>query len=326
MNRSQVAGKFSLFQCLPAELQLTTFEAALDNLAKPRIVNLDIETVPAYDAARSRDLTLGWQLRVNNNAALHEENPLAMARSLSHTCRTGRYVAKRFMKEYRVWDGPQHCHALFSKDISLSSDVFWLPENLLAFDQIKANYFAAQEDWKDEERISCLMVSLDALEQVARWATGRFDDWDFQAVEDGQVSLGDLGTTLDSVLACYPSCEEIIVMVGAPSGDREHISWDDLNYIGAENEQASGCDSYAVDRDEAGRCQNLAQTYCEMYDNDDQSAPALSFAFRKGRRSRVPAPVPKVTVPAGSGSRKRSREDDEVDITEMPAKKRQRTC
>lgn len=43
VDQDQPTGEFNLFQCLPLELQLTIFEAALDTLAKPRIVLLDIE-------------------------------------------------------------------------------------------------------------------------------------------------------------------------------------------------------------------------------------------------------------------------------------------
>lgn len=329
VNQSQLAGEFNLFQCLPVELQLTIYEAALDNLAKPRIVLLDIETVPIYSAARSRDLAVGWQLRVDNHSELHKESPLEMARSLLRASKTSNHVAERFLNKYQVWDGPRHCREFFSKDISMSFDVFWLPDNLLTFDWIKSAHPAGQDDWRDEERIACLMVSLEALEQVTRWAMGYFDDRDLQAVENDQVNLGFLSTTLGSILACYPSCEEIIVVVGAPSGDREHLSWNDLDYVHPDDEQVSKLGSYAADQDEADRCQKLARTYCDLYENDMQSAPELSFAFKRSRKPCVlAAPVPQVVVPAGSGSSKRSRdeddEDDDAAVAEMPAKKRQR--
>lgn len=116
---------------------------------------------------------------------------------------------------------------------------------------------------------------------------GCFDDRDNQAVENGQVSLGDLSTTLGCILRRYPSCEELFVLVGAPSGDRDHISWSDLDYIGVNDEQVSGFNLYAANKGEADRCQSLAQTYCDLYSNDMQSVPRLSFAFERGRKSCV---------------------------------------
>ncbi|ROW07266.1 hypothetical protein VMCG_03764 [Cytospora schulzeri] len=332
VNQSQLSGEFNMFQCLPTELQLMIFEAALDNLAKPRIVILDIETAPTYNSRRSRDLTLGWQLKVDNHEELTKENPLGLARSLLQTCETGEYVVNRFINSHRIWDPPHHCHELLSKDLSLSFDVFWLPDDLFAFHWLKTFHPAGREDWRDEESIACLMVSMDSLEEVARWAMGRFDEQDRQDEANNYVSFEGLSRTLENVLTYYPSCEEIIVMVGAPSGDRKHVSWSDLNYVHADDKQmVPKFDLYAADRDEADQCQSLAQTYYALSDNamesDGVSMPVLSFAFNKDSKQRnPPAPVPQITIPAGSGSRKRTHdEDDDAAVLEMPASKRQRT-
>ncbi|KUI56441.1 hypothetical protein VP1G_03797 [Cytospora mali] len=332
VEQRQPSGEFNRFLCLPPELQLIVFETALLDMIKVRIVLLDIEMVPTFNPVRSRDVTLGWTLKVENHEQLCKDNPLELARDLLETCETGKYVADRFIENSHIYDRPRHCQGLLNCDLSLSYDVFWLPNDVVFFAWAKETYPAGGKDWKDEQRMVCLMVNLDTMEEMTRWGTGRFTAEEVQDEENGYVSLDDLSLTLENVLDYYPSCREIVVVAGTPSGCREHLSWSDLNYVDPDDKQMiSKFDSYAVDRDEADRCQGVFQAYSNMRDDTmalgDMTLPVpeISFAFVKDRKSCTPPSPPQIAVPAGSGSKRSRDEDDEVlCISEMPANKRQR--
>lgn len=264
-------GNFCLFQHLPFELQLMVFWEALSQLPNPRIVQLDVEAVPVYTPIGGR------QSKINNHTELRNENALGLARNLLRLCKSGYYVGRRFIDNHQVWDPPRHNQELLGHDLSLSSDIFWLPNDLHKF--YWTIDLAGRDDYKNEERIAHLMVGIDALEEVLGWEMGRFDDQVLAVEANRYLSTVDLMLTLFMILAEFSSCEEIIVMVSTPSGDRKHISWSDLNYVPPEDEKmVSKFDLYAAGQDEADRCQSLSQTY---YAALRSGAPGLSFVFEK---------------------------------------------
>lgn len=274
---SEPATDFPMFCFLPKELQLRIFEQALEDLAdKPRIALLDATATPCFDnTTPERGVTMGWDLTLENSDEMHRENPYDRARRFLQVCPIGAYVAKRFLNSHVVWDPPHYCNALRNLDLSLESDIYWLPDNLYPFVSAREGPAASPQHTRDESWIRRLMVNLDTLEDVVRWSQGR--------VEEHELSEGNLLAPLsyrhilETICWTYFGCTEIIVMVGT---ERRHFSWDKVRYIPpAEGDDYFGPEpQWEVDQASESRCRALWDEYLSL--NETQFVwPGMSFAF-----------------------------------------------
>ncbi|KAF3763845.1 hypothetical protein M406DRAFT_75078 [Cryphonectria parasitica EP155] len=235
------AGNLTLTR-LPAEIQLQIYDEALRSLCKPRIVQLDIQTVPCFDQTRRHlGVTRSWELTVPNRAYLHLENAREMARTLLPLSTSGRHTAEQFLRTHEVLETPSRCRAMLGLDLSLVSDVFWLPHDLCDFATVRKRYAPAWkgQDAVDEGRVRRVMMSLETLELELAWARGDIGQLDLVATavagrtEEGEAEANSIMQSVtplqDILLRYYPLCDEVVVLVGLQG--RPHVSWDDLYYV-----------------------------------------------------------------------------------------------
>lgn len=270
-----------MFELLPTELQIQIFEQALLGADKPRICLLDVTTVPCFARSRlDRGFTMGWALSVNNRSKLDSENPFKLARSLRETCPSGAYVAERFIQSHVVWDPPHYCAELKNLDLSLFSDVFWLPEDLYQFLALRSTPAACLDTGLDEQRIRRLMISLSTFEKVVPWHQGHVQD---DEVRDGEILRTDFQVVLETILWNFPGCTELIVLVNADNGssERPHLSWDKLHYITptADDQYRRPNPGWNIDRDIDSRCCAIWDQFYELLLDEELERPDLSFAF-----------------------------------------------
>lgn len=270
---------FPQFQLLPPELQLMVWEEVVSAIEKPRVVLLDVEECPDFQIAEySEDLDV-WRIRVDNSEELFAESHLAAALNLSGVCSTSRYVATRTLDQIHIVNPPQYCLAFEDLGLSLSSDVFWIPDNLLRFMQARQDPSVILEA-ADEHDINQLMISLDSLEKLVHWATGHWELY-----EDTNEDMHMLSLFLEELFDSFRSAHALIVMVDVPRG---HVSWDQIQVAGLHEDNVPD------------RCHSVFQLYEARYDDfterwasvaeehglkpPDASArawPELSSAFRK---------------------------------------------
>lgn len=274
-------GTFSMFELLPTEIQFHVFEQALADIDKPRICLLDVATIPCFGQSHfDRGLTMGWSLSVHNRTRIHSENPFRLARSLLDTCPSGAYVAERFLQSHVVWDPPHYCAELKTLDLSLSSDVFWLPDDLYEFFALRSIPAACAETGRDECRIRRLMISLSTFEKVLCWHDGHVQD---DEVRGSEASRTDLQMVLERTFWSYPGCTELVVLVDADRGssERPHLSWDKLRYIPptTADQYPGPKHEWNIDQDIDLRCCAIWDQYHELLLDEELMGPDLSFAF-----------------------------------------------
>lgn len=276
------------------------FEEVILATQKPRIVLLDAEDVEVHLPhlfGRRGSWFDGWQFKVENREEVHAENPKVVARSLLGVCSASRYVATRFLdRPNHIIKPPQWDEALMGLGLSLTSDVFWLPDNLSLFLDTCTNVPAGSGP-PEEYLMGSVMLSLDTFEKV-------FHRDNIQILEDHEdVSDAHLyqGTLLHDFLFIFPGVRNLFIMVDDARG---HISLDQLQIVGA-NDPAS-----VTTREEDGlaRCHAALENYLalqsdymkivvlerqtfemEGLDADDelgenmwfQQWPEISFAFLK---------------------------------------------
>lgn len=277
---SKPAIDFPMFSLLPMELQLQIFEQALEDLAdKPRIALLGATSTPCFDKSTpGRGVTIGWTLIVENSEELHRDNPYDLAHRLLQICPSGAHIAKRFFKSHVVWDPPHYCGALQNLDLSLDSDIFWLPDDLYQFFSTRAGTAASPQCHQDESWIRRLMISLDTLEEVMHWSQGRILEHE---MPEGYLSSPILCTAvLETIFGTYSGCTELIVVVGA---ERRHLSWDEVRYVPPAEGDQPECNGpkpeWEVDQDAQPRCRALWDEYYSLDECEEIVWPEMSFAF-----------------------------------------------
>lgn len=292
-----MSGIFHRFQALPWELQLMVFEEFILATKKPRIVLLDVEEVQIV-TPDILDFD-GWQFRVGNREELHAENPRVVARSLLGVCSASRHAATQFLdRPDEIIKPPRYDTALMGLGLSLSSDVFWIPDDLLQFmktcDNIPASYLPPEE-----EDIDTVMLSLHTLEQVFHRCNARIRE-DHSDLGQGAVYHHAL---LHELFFAFSGMRNLVIMVDVPRG---HVSWDQLQVVGV-NDPTSVTMSV---EDGPARCHSALENYLalqsdymkvvaherrvnhEMMDSEDETTdfeddgwfqqwPDISFAFMK---------------------------------------------
>lgn len=272
-----------MFSLLPTELQLQVYEASLESLDKPRIVQVDITTTtPCFNPSRpDRGVTLGWDLTVPNHAALARTNPYAMAHNIARADTTrGRRAADAFLaaRGRRPWDPPRYAAALAAPglDLSLASDVLWLPRDVLDFVTKRSCFPAVCRDFAgDEGRARRVMVDVDTLRREVVCA--RDEVWGCAA--EGREAA------LVALVECFPACEEVVVLVGAEGGveGRAHLEWDEVLYVPAEEayQHLDDKEPWRYADGFKAMCIDLWDKYYDFVQREGLEWPELSFAFVK---------------------------------------------
>lgn len=273
---------FPMFPLLPMELKLQIIEEAMAALDQPRIVLLDTKMVPCFDPV-TRGITSGWELTISNRVQVQQENPFELARSLLHIGPSGESVAEPFLDEHTVWHPARYCPELKDGlDLSLSTDIFCLPNDLYKFFSVRSLTPACRSVQGDEGRIRRLMISFEAFEKALRWRACRFDDDDEES-NGGTVDLIDLRSVLDTIVWHYWQCEELIIVVDEIPGSSgcKYFTWDKLHYVPAGAGTKPVLDP---------QCQAVREEFDELIESEALQWPGLSFVFtRKSADKEGPA-------------------------------------
>ncbi|KAG6358518.1 hypothetical protein INS49_014402 [Diaporthe citri] len=252
-----MSSTFHHLQLLPFELQLMVFEEVILATQKPRIVLLDVEEVQIVDTDLPELLGLqllsGWKFRVENREELHAENPKVVASSLLGVCSASRHVAARSLgRPDEIIKPPQNDNALMGLDLSHTSDVFWLSDDMARFMDI-CDGVPIGEGLPDEDDMDTVMLSLQTLEQV-------FHLRNIQIREDHEnlirVSMYQ-GSVLHDLFLTFPGVRNLVIMVDVPRG---HISWDQLQVFGANNPTPVTMS----DEDGPARCHSALESYLAL--------------------------------------------------------------
>lgn len=312
-----MSGTFHRFQDLPRELQLMVFEQVILATPKPRIVLIDAEEVVKF-AQRFEFVGPGWvdyaawTPVVENKEQLYAEKPTVVAWGLLGVNSASRYVATRFLHRSveinpmveinylgNLVNVPYYGHLPKQLNLSVESDVFWVPDDLEEFCRIRNHRPTGSTDGEPEEdHMQSVMISLHTFEKAFQWKIdqSREDYLDVCETHRGW------GSVLRTVLRYYfPRTRNLIVMVDVPRG---HVSWDQIQVVGADDPTP-----YTLsDGDAPVRCYSALESYMalqseymriiarelhqhlwlgfpqEEFDPEQrltQPWPELSFAFRR---------------------------------------------
>lgn len=227
------------------------FEEFILATKKPRIVLVSIEEVelnnPEYPDAR------GWRFRVGNPGQLHTSNPPVVARSLLEVSSASRHVATRFLDQHpETINPPRFTDALTGLGLSITSDIFWLLDDVPRIFNVYWDFVTLREGPCEEAKMHSVMISLHAFEEALHWK--EYNEMDGEYVDGPQVGRNSL---LREFFFRFPVMKNLIVMVDAP---RDQVSLDQIQIIGADDPTA-----YIMsDEDGPARCHSAFEKYVAL--------------------------------------------------------------
>jgi hypothetical protein len=271
-----MSGNFHLFQSLPRELQIMVFEEFVMASLNPRIALLDTQEQALFVWDNH---LLGWQWSIGNREQLEQGSLATVAATLLQVNTTARYVANQFLDRLgQPINPPRTSEAMMGLGLSLSNDIFWLPDDLPHF-LITTMGAPVVLGPTDDESISNIMISLRAFEVTLRWAMKRGEQYE----EDDEFEQF-LAVVLINVVDSFPAAWDLTIMVDVPRGN--NVSWDQVQIVAGNDPALS-----KLGGDLPRRCQRAYDRYEWLNQNlveDDPNRawpgrplPRLSFAFLK---------------------------------------------
>lgn len=231
------------------------FEEVILATQKPRIVLLDVEEfqVDVPDLPEWFDPEyICWQFRVENREELRAENPKVVARNLLGACSASRHVAARFLdRPGDIIKPPANDIGLMGLGLSLTSDVFWISDDMERFMRVSGG-FPVGQGLPDEHDMDTVMLSLHTFEQV-------FDLDNIQTPEDHENVSAPLyeGSLLHDLCFTFTGARNLVIMVDVPRG---HVSWDQLHFRGANDPTPVAMS----DEDGPARCHSALESYLAL--------------------------------------------------------------
>lgn len=222
------------------------FEEFLLESLKPRVVILDMVKVQIFTWAH----VTGWEWLLGNREALQAESPATLAAILREVNSTARSVANQFLERFSgPVDPPINAPALMGPELglSLSRDLFWLPDDLQKFGLARLGPPAVSGP-ADDDNISVIMISLASFEEGLGWA---MEQWENS--NDEFTLWFNLKALLLRILDCFPSAGKLIVTVDVP---RRNICWAQLQEVGV-----SDTALLRMGGDGARRCRSVNNAY-----------------------------------------------------------------
>lgn len=265
-----MSSSFNRFQSLPWELQVMVFEHFMLSTQQPRIALLGVEARQVQDEGAILPV---WQLSLDNREQLHAGNPAVAAEGIMGLCSASRDVATRFLAGHggTTIKPPRHEAALMGLGLSLASDAYWIPHNMVSL----VDPLIYGTGIVEESDMESVMISLDTFEEPVQVASNP------EGVVD--VRTARLSILILEFFQFFYGIRNLIIMVDVP---RRHISWNQIRIVGVEDPTLPGID----DEDLRARCLDVFQRYEAVHEKhhsrpwaykSECTWPELSFAFVK---------------------------------------------
>ncbi|PSR97795.1 hypothetical protein BD289DRAFT_74708 [Coniella lustricola] len=198
------------------------------------------------------------------------------------------------LAQHPVWDPIRHCDALSGEDLdlSLSTDIYWLPWDLCEFVWLRSKMPAAEEPAVtcDESRVRRLMITAKALERELQWAKQE-KHWRELIECNGDDEITGcckkqlpLKVVLDEY---FPNCRELVVVMYSScwgrdyaTDRREGLLWDELiyepSYLACQQQQQQ--QTMDIGRGYEMQWTDLSEEYSQFVKREDLDWPQLSLA------------------------------------------------